>query len=358
MELVEWIKEQIFLKNLLPGQKIYSENELKELFGVSRQTVRHAIEVLEREDIVRSVKGSGTYINDSRFSVDRKHSKVMLITICEDVHILQQILQGMEHVLSEHGYTVQIACTNNQYDKERTILEDIIHHDEVAGIIIEMTKSGIPSPNFHLYEKICKRRIPILFLNSYCSTLKIPHVSINNRLAGKNAAKHLIEMGHQRIGGIFKLDDIQGHQRYAGYLDAMYEAGLEIDDNRILWLDTMDVRNLSKSMQLILERIENCTGVFCYNAQIARELMELLKEQEILIPEDLSVVAVDDSDLVMEDDRTLSAIPYPIEKLGEKVAQNLIKMMKNPAFNGTYEFENEIVIRDSVKRFQKSVEIE
>ena len=85
MELVEWIKEQIFLKNLLPGQKIYSENELKELFGVSRQTVRHAIEVLEREDIVRSVKGSGTYINDSRFSVDRKHSKVMLITICEDV---------------------------------------------------------------------------------------------------------------------------------------------------------------------------------------------------------------------------------------------------------------------------------
>ena len=350
MELVEWIKEQIFLKNLLLGQKIYSENELKELFGVSRQTVRHAIGVLEQEGIVRRVKGSGTYINDSRFAEGEKRSKVMLVTIGEEAHILQQILQGMEYVLSEYGYIVQIACTNNQYDKERAILKDIINQDEVAGIIVEMTKSGIPSPNLHLYEKIWKRRIPILFMNSYCSTLKIPHVSIDNHLAGKNVTKHLIAMGHQRIGGIFKMDDVRGHQRYAGYVDAMYEAGLEIDDNRILWLDTMDVRNLSKCRQRILERVENCTGVFCYNDQIACDLMELLKEQGILIPEDISVVAVDDSDLLVRDDRKLLTISYSMEKVGEKAAQNLIKMIKNPNFRENYEFETEIVVRDSVRK--------
>ena len=52
MELVKWIKEQIFSENLLFGQKLYSENELKDMFGVSRQTVRHAIGILEKEGIV------------------------------------------------------------------------------------------------------------------------------------------------------------------------------------------------------------------------------------------------------------------------------------------------------------------
>ena len=46
-ELVNWIQEQIASKKFLPGQKIYSENRLKDMFQVSRQTVRHAIAILE-----------------------------------------------------------------------------------------------------------------------------------------------------------------------------------------------------------------------------------------------------------------------------------------------------------------------
>ena len=50
MELVNWIQEQIAAKKFLPGQKMYSENRLKEMFHVSRQTIRHAIGVLEEAD--------------------------------------------------------------------------------------------------------------------------------------------------------------------------------------------------------------------------------------------------------------------------------------------------------------------
>ncbi len=350
MELVEWIQEQISSKNLLPGQKLCSENELKDKFGVSRQTVRHAIGLLEQEGVLRRVQGSGTFINDVRLFNLEKRSKVMVVTTYVDAYIFPRTIQGIENVLSEQGYSVQIAFTNNQNSKEKTILEDIISRDEVAGIIMETTKSGIPNSNLHLYKELRKRRVPILFINSFYPALKIPHVSINDKAAGKRATKHLIDMGHRRIGGVFKLDDGQGHQRYVGYVEAMNEAGLEIDDSRILWIDTEDVRDITKCTERILDRMESCTGIFCYNDQVAFNIIEVFKKQGILIPEDISIASVDDSDLAVRGDVKLSTVPHPMEKLGEKAAENLIEMIKNPAFDGTYEFEDDIIIRDSVKR--------
>ena len=56
--LINWIREKISTKELRPGSKLYSENELSAMFGVSRQTVRHAIGILETEGLVERVRGA------------------------------------------------------------------------------------------------------------------------------------------------------------------------------------------------------------------------------------------------------------------------------------------------------------
>lgn len=352
LELVKWIQQQIETKELQPGQKMYSENKLKDMFGVSRQTVRHAISVLENEGLIRRVQGSGTYINDNRLANLEKRTRVSVVTTYVDGYIFPRTIQGIENVLFEQGYSVQIAFTNNLNSRERTILEDIINRDEVAGIIMETTKSGIPNPNLHLYQEIRKRRIPIIFINSYYPLLKIPHVSINDRMAGRRVTRHLISMGHKKIGGIFKLDDGQGHLRYAGYVDAMNEAGLDIDDTKILWVDTEDVKHLEKSREKLLDRVAGCTGLFCYNDEVAFSLIEILKKEGIHVPEDISLASVDDSELAVLGDVQLTSVPHPMEHLGEKAAENLLKMIKDPTFDGTYEFDINIIQRDSVRKFK------
>ena len=196
LELVRWINTQIQEKKLTAGQKMYSENELKEMFGVSRQTVRHAISVLEGEGMIRRVRGSGTYINDNRFVNLSKRMRVAVVTTYVDGYIFPRTIQGIENVLLEEGYSVQIAFTNNQVGKEKTILEDILNRDEVAGIIVETTKSGIPNPNMKLYREILKRGIQVIFINSYYQGIDIPHVSINDKMAGYRMTKYLIDMGH------------------------------------------------------------------------------------------------------------------------------------------------------------------
>lgn len=352
LELAGWIQEQIETKKLLPGQKMYSENELSEMFGWSRQTVRHAISVLEQDHILKRVRGSGTYISEELSGENpADRNRIAVIMTYLDSYIFPRTIRAIESAFSEAGYSVQIAFTNNLIDRERTILEDILEKDEVAGILVEATKSALPNPNLHFYEKLLQKRVPVLFINSFYQSLKIPHVSINDKQAGKLATKYLIGKGHKKITGIFKLDDGQGHLRYSGFAEAMYEAGIPYDESRIFWIDTEDIKNFSKLREKIKDRFEGCSALVTYNDEVAFGLMKILEEEKIRIPEDLSIVSIDDSELSILGSVKLTSIPYPMEKLGEKAAQNLLKMIHNPRFDGNFEFDLHVVERDSVKEF-------
>lgn len=351
MELVHWIREQLAEKKLQPGEKLYSENELSAMFQLSRQTVRHAISVLEHEGLLHRVQGSGTYVNNNRLATLADKTRVAVITTYVDGYIFPRTIQGIENTLFEEGYSVQIAFTNNLVERERTILEDIIERDEVAGIIVESTKSGLPNPNLGLYRKLAQANVPIMFINSFYPKLNCPHVSMNDRQAGKKATEYLIGLGHKNIGGIFKLDDGQGHLRYAGYLDAMKKAGLAVEDSHLVWLDTEDIKRLEKSMDKIVDRLSGCSAVVCYNDEVAFGFINHLKQRRIQVPEQLSLVSIDDSELAVLGDVEISSVPHPMEKLGEKAARNLIELMKNPRYEATYEFDVELIVRNSAIPF-------
>ena len=350
MELAKWIYGQIQENDLRPGQKLHSENELREMFGVSRQTVRRALGLLEQEGILRSVRGSGTYINDNRQINLARKLRVSVVTTYVDGYIFPRMIQGIEHVLLENGYSVQIAFTNNQHGRERTILEDILNRDEVAGIVIETTKSALPNPNLPLYREIRERRIPILFVNSFYPGLNIPHVSLNDHMAGYQMTKYLIGKGHKKIAGIFKLDDLQGQIRCSGFVDAMYESGLEIADRNVLWLDTEDVRHMEKQAGRILERVAGCTALFCYNDEVAYAVLDIFKKTGIRVPDDISVAGVDDANLATLGEVGITTVPHPMEQLGQKASENLLRMIHDPFFDANYEFDAEIVERDSVRQ--------
>ena len=278
LELVEWIREQIETGKLCPGQKMYSENELSAMFGLSRQTVRHAIGVLEQDHVLNRIRGSGTYINGDSPAELADRTRVAVVVTYLDSYIFPRTIQAIEDVFFKEGYSVQIAFTNNLIERERTILEDILEKDEVAGLIVEATKSALPNPNIHFYEKLMAKKIPVLFINSYYPGLSLPHISMNDRLAGKLAADFLIRKGHKKITGIFKLDDGQGHLRYAGFLEALKEAGIECKESRIFWVDTEDIKHFSKLTEKIRDRLSGCTALVSYNDEVAFGLMKVLKK--------------------------------------------------------------------------------
>ena len=352
-KIIDWITENIDSGAMKPGEKIPSENELCDRFGLSRQTVRHAISKMSENGLLESRRGSGTYVADQR-AEEGQRSVVAVVTTYVDDYIFPSTIRGIENTLSDKGYSMQLSFSNNTVGKERQILQDLLNRNDVAGLIMEPVKSALPNPNMDLYRKLQDKNVKILFINSFYPELDLPHVSLNDAECAYKAVRALIDAGHQEIGCVLKLDDGQGRERYRGYMRAITEAGLSFSYDHVNWIDTIDIAKGKSSLAKVRERLKNCSAVFCYNDQVAGLMIEMLTDEGLRVPGDISVVGMDDSDIARKGTCgvTISSIPHPKELLGEKAAQNMIRMIHDGkmTYNATYEFEEDVVIRDSISQ--------
>lgn len=345
-----WVLDNINSGVLKMGEKLPSENELSERFGLSRQTVRHAVDILDQQKLVTRVRGSGTYVGGGgKTGRQERYMNIAVISTYVDSYIFPPVLRGLERVLSKEGYTTQIAFTGNRVSREQEILSNLIDKDIIDGLIVEPAKSALPNPNLHYYRELIKRNVPVLCFNCRYPQLDLPCVSINDVQAGKKAVEYLIQAGHTKIGGVFKCDDGQGHLRYQGFLAGMLEAGIKVKDKNVVWLDTEALVDLERWEDYLFYRLEECTAVVCYNDEVAYILSGLCEKRGIAIPDQLSMVSIDNSELASLANVKLTSLPYPMEALGRKTAENMIKMIGNPYFDGNYLFDSDIIVRDSVK---------
>jgi GntR family transcriptional regulator of arabinose operon len=352
MELVNWVKEKVRTNELKTGEKLYSEHEFSRMFHMSRQTVRHGISILEQENIVERKQGSGTFIKDAAGTKREKTGNIAVVTTYVDSYIFPNIIQGIENVTSAKGCNAQISFTKNSHRKEAEVLKNILEKDNIDGIIIETTKSALPNPNLALYEEMIRRKLPVLFLNCYYPQMNIPHVSMNDKEVGRMAVNYLVEAGHQKVAGIFKSDDFQGHLRYCGYRTGLSENGLPVMDEHVLWLDTEDQRHMEDSIPRVLRRLQDCTACVCYNDEVAFTIVDICRKRGIRIPEELSIISIDDSNLAELCEVPLTSVGYPFMQIGRTIAENLLRMIGDDTFDGTKEFIPSITVRESVKRLQ------
>ena len=350
-KIIDWITECIDDGTLKPGEKLPSENELCDRFGLSRQTVRHAIAKLAEDGLLESRRGSGTYLVDQRAEEGDK-TVIAVVTTYVDDYIFPSTIRGIESTLSDKGYSMQLSFSDNTVGKERQILTDLLGRNDIAGIIMEPVKSALPNPNMELYRKLRDRGVKILFINTFYPEIDLPHVSLNDAECAYRAVKALIGLGHRDIGCVLKLDDGQGRERYRGYLRAITESGLPFSYDHVNWIDTMDIRNGKESFMKAKDRLKGCSAVFCYNDQVAGMLMEVLMDAGVKIPGQMSIIAMDDSDIARMGIRgvTISSIPHPKEELGKRAAQNMIRLIHGGkiSFSATCEFKEDVILRDSV----------
>ena len=103
--LMEALKEQILSGTIKPGQKLPSENELTREYALSRHTVRKALALLENEGYITARHGKGTFCSER--VIQRHNSKNIAVTTTYlSDYIFPRLIQGMDRVLSENGYSI------------------------------------------------------------------------------------------------------------------------------------------------------------------------------------------------------------------------------------------------------------
>lgn len=351
VQLAEWIKERIAEEGLERGEKFYTEHALAEMYNVSRQTVRKAIDLLVSEKILESKQGSGTYISSPMYTKKNSSKIIGVIVTYFDEYIFPSIINGIEKVISSNGYHMQLASTRNDVENEARALRSMIDAG-VDAFIIEPTKSALPMPkeNKKLYDDISNKNIPLIFLNSFYPGMDFPHVALDDVKAGYLAAKCLIDNGHKKIALCLKSDDIQGHLRYKGAICAANDNNITISMKNVLWFTTEDIKYLEDDSNRILRFLKNSTALFCYNDQIAAKIFLILKEKGYNLPEDYSIISIDDDKQAVSCNPSLTTIVHPKERIGIEIAKSIFRLISGEKNYASIDFEPKLVMRDSVKK--------
>lgn len=352
MALYDWIKGRIEDGTFENGDKLISEHTLCEKFGISRQTVRHAIGRLEQEGLVERQRGSGTYIKTTGLQVNHKTMTVGVITTYLDDYIFPSIINGIEGVLTKNGYSISLGLTRNRVENERELLKSFLEKG-LDGLIVEGTKSALPNPNLEIYKEFNQQGIPVIFINGYYAELSPNYVVVDDVLGGRMAVDHLINAGHKKITGIFKYDDMQGHKRYQGFQEGIYSAGITICEENLMWFATDDSKIFDDNHQAeTLEKLKEVTGIVCYNDEIATKLIKLLESNSMNVPGDLSIISFDDSNLAVMSNIGLTTVAHPGKTLGKSSAQELLKIIKKEQKRSKKVIKPELIIRETVKNVE------
>ena len=327
--VAETLRHEIATGIYKDGDALLTEAELKDKYGVSRQTVRQAISLLENDGLVLRRRGSGTYVTHG----PRKHSgelSVGVITTYITDYIFPSIVRGVESVLSAESCIMSLSATYNRADHERALLQRILD-SPLDGLIVEGTKTALPNPNTGLYERLWERNIPVVFINGYYPQLpKAVYVVTDDLGGGRMAAAYLVRNGFKRIGGIFKSDDMQGHLRYQGFSAELQERGLHVHDEYVCWFSTENKRRFLRDetgADFMRSLKGGMDAVVCYNDEIALELMAVMEENHLAAPRDVSIVSFDNSPYAAVCHPKLTTLAHPKDEFGRVAAEKLLNMI-------------------------------
>jgi len=326
--LADLLRQEISSGKYKYLDRLLTENELAQKYNMSRQTVRQAIGLLEKEGIITRRRGSGTYISKPG-KTRQKTMTVGVISTYITEYIFPSIVRGIEGVLTENGYSLLLSATRNRVDSERKLLLDCIQKN-VDGLIVEGTKTTLPNPNISLYREIRDMGVPIVFINGfYPEMTDSVYVVMDDFGGGLEAVRRLISQGYSNIAGIFKSDDMQGHKRYAGFTRGLIEAGISLADDSVVWYgtETMDMIFEEGENSPLSKAVKNAEGVVCYNDLIAVRLIDFIQKTGRRVPEDVKIVSFDNSHYSELGIVKIISLNHPKEELGKLAAQKLLNMI-------------------------------
>ena len=301
-------------------------------FQVSRQTVRQALSLLEAERLIERRQGSGSRVREPKRETARRRLSVAVITTYISDYIFPSILREIEAVCSENGSAPLLFATQNQFANERKILLTLLEMDQLDGVLVEGTKTGLPNPNIKLYQTLLERGVPLVFLHGNYEQLPgTLSVLDDNAAGGKMLVEYLHRKGHRKIAGIFKYDDLQGRQRFMGYLEAMQELGMPVEDRNILWYSTDQKEQIMRSgfpEAWASALLSSCSAVVCYNDEIASRLVSDLNKRGLSVPGDLAVVSFDDSQYSEMSSPRITSLSHRQYNVGRLAAELLFRVLR------------------------------
>lgn len=278
-----------------------------------RQRVRAAIEELGYlpNDIARSLAGQST-----------KSIGVIAPTLANPVWA--SLTMGVSDVISQKDYLMIVCDVEDDPGLDQRYAQMMVSK-RVDGVIV------VPTANTPSTLAILERAgVPAIVVEQ--DVEGAPCVIVDAHDAGYRVTRHLIDLGHTRIAILREhRSSLDSWKRYLGYSDALAQAGIELDPALVAdgaaSIEGSVVEGSIAAAHALLDVVPRPTAVFAHNDLIAIAVIYVARSRGLRVPEDVSVIGVDDIDAGRYCNPPLTTVPFPSRQLGQEAANRLLGVL-------------------------------
>lgn len=346
-QLQTWLKEQIHQGVFKVEDKIPTEEELVQLTGLARATVRQAIQNLTNMGYLVRKKGLGTFVTVPNISPQKQ---VIIGLIVPDIRsgYAPELARGAEDEAARSKHSLILCSSDDLYIKADFHANRLIENS-VSGVIFVPTASS-DSKNRTIVQKFQEKNIPVVLADRTIPYLDLDHVTTDNFEGAHNLTNYLIKKGHKKISFVYSNIFSTEKLRFNGYKKALEDNEIQYDPSIVVsHTGPFNEEQFSKYAQAILKQKKRITAVFAGHDRIALTFYLVARDMGLSFPEDLSIVGYDDLDF---ETLSLTTMHQPIYEMGIESVK-LIDSRINGEKNGhqsivlkSYLIERESVLRN------------
>jgi LacI family transcriptional regulator len=303
--------------------------------GVSKPTASHILSPTSRraglfnpqtrERVERVARELGYRPNTAARAITRKRFDTVSLVLGNSRAwsslLSEKLLEAASQALAQHGLRLNVAYISDEKLTDPGFVPKVLSELCSDGLLINYN-AGVPK---RLEELVARNRIPSVWINSkHAANCVYP----DEQAAACDATRRLLALGHRRI--VFSLfvgfDHFSAVDRFAGYKQAMTEAGLE---PRLIHYQDVAPRQVLPQLVPMLTAPDAPTAVIGYNPEVPRTYYHAAQQAGLRVPQDLSLIAFCEEPL-HEIDITFATVLIPEQAMGIAAVEGLLKLIVDP----------------------------
>lgn len=314
-------------------------NALNDRKGVSEETKQRILKTAKELGYYKEANSNNNTQRSIRFVIYKKHGLVVA-----DTPFFSSLLEGIENECRRQGYELLIS---HAYHSEWKEFINVVNTEYSQGIIILATEMSLED-----LDPFRELSVPIVLLDGHFKGEDFDCVLINNMDASYKATKYLVQSGHNQIGYLHSSVHINNFlYRTLGFMDALHDCKVEFNSEFDFYLEP-NMEGAYRDMKALLEKgdVKLPTAFFADNDNIAFGAMRALKENKIRIPQDVSIVGLDDMPFCEITSPRLTTIKVFTQDIASAAVRRLLQIIEGNKERTTQKIEvnTELIIRDSV----------
>lgn len=296
-----------------------------------------------RKKVIKAMNELGFSQNNPRLP-DEQSSTILIVIQTLSNQFDTDLAASIMNTAYIHGYNAMVVVAKgkyNNYESFEALLKDV----NIAGIVLET--------DFIAPELVAELQLhyPVVMCSDYIENMDISYVSINDMAAARTATDYLISTGHTKIA----LVNCNPSYRYSkhrekGYVNAMVAAGLEIRQDFIIHLSSINYFLALSYIRQLLESKNRPDAIFACCDVFGMAAINAASQLGIRVPEDLSIVGFDNTNTSRMTNPMLTTVAQPTSQIGSQACELLIEKIRTKNFvNQQIILDTELIIRNSTK---------